>query len=140
MITVVATLLMMAITPCHADDKVVLIAAKGSGIEMISTRDIRRIFLGLKSADSEMVNKPVINLHNRKVYEQFLKNVMHMTEGAYERKLVKRVFRHGTAAIREVDRLDELNRHLSNHVGDISFIDYTELEHMPDVEIVKVLW
>lgn len=140
MLMVFTILLITAITPCHAENKVVLIAAKGSGIEMLSNRDIRRIFLGLKSADSGMVDKPVINLHNRDVYEQFLKNVMHMTEGAYKRKLVKRVFRHGTAAIKEVDRLHELNRHLSSHVGDISFIDYTELEVMPDVEIVKVLW
>jgi hypothetical protein len=94
----------------------------------------------LKSADSTLVNRPVINLHNREVYEQFLKNVMHMTEGAYKRKLVKRIFRHGTEAIKEVDMLDELNMHLNKNVGDISFVGYTELDKMQDIEIVKVLW
>ena len=57
-------ILMMAGTnPCYAEGKVVLIAAKGSGIKSISNRDIRRVFLGLKSADSEFVKKPVINLY-----------------------------------------------------------------------------
>lgn len=140
MMIVVTITLIAGITPCLAEDKVYLIAAKGSGIQMLSNRDVRRIFLGLKSADSELVNKPVLNVYNRDVYEQFLKNIMHMTEGAYKRKLVKRVFRHGTKAIKAIDRLDELNTHLAVNVGDISFVNYTELEHMQDVEIVKVLW
>lgn len=136
----VTAFLMTAVNPSYAEHKVVLIAAKGSGIEMLSNRDVRRIFLGLKSADSTLVNRPVINLHNREVYEQFLKNVMHMTEGAYRRKLVKRIFRHGNRAITELDMLNELNMHLTENVGDISFVDYTELDKMQDIEIVKVLW
>ena len=124
----------------HAEQTVVLIAAKGSGIGEISNRDIRRIFLGLKSADSDLVKKPVINMHDRDVYEEFLKNVMHMTDGAYKRKIVKRIFRHGTEEIREIERLDELNEHLTTHVGDISFVDDDSIEKMNDIEVVKVLW
>lgn len=140
-LTVAVTVLMItAISPCHAEQKVVLIAAKGSGIEMLSNRDIRRIFLGLKSVDSKQVNKPVLNLYNRQVYHEFLKNVMHMTEGAYKRKLVKRIFRHGTEEIKEVEMLSELNAHLTGNIGDISFVDSTAVEKMQDIEVVKVLW
>jgi len=137
---VVAVLMITAIRPCLAENKVVLIAAKGSGIEMLSNRDIRRVFLGLKSADSELVNKPVLNLYNRKIYQEFLKNVMHMTEGAYKRKLVKRIFRHGSEEIKEVDMLDDLNAHLTRNIGDISFVEYNAVEQMQDIEVVKVLW
>jgi hypothetical protein len=126
--------------PCYAEDKVVLIAAKGSGIESISNRDIRRVFLGLKSADSDFVNKPVINLYNRELYEDFLKNVMHMTEGTYKRKIVKRIFRNGTEKIKEVKMLDELNTHLTSNIGDISFVYNDVAEKMHDIEVVKVLW
>jgi len=136
----VIMLMMTAIRPCHAEHKVVLIAAKGSGIETLSNRDIRRIFLGLKSVDSMQVNKPVLNLYNRQVYQDFLKNVMHMTEGAYKRKLVKRIFKHGTEEIMEVDMLSELNAHLTGNIGDISFVDYSAVEKMQDIEVVKVLW
>ena len=138
--TVFIVLMLSANNQCYADRKVVLIAAKGSGIETLSNHDIRRIFLGLKSADSELVNKPVLNLHDRAVYEAFLKNVMYMTEGAYKRKLVKRIFRHGTEEIKEVRLLHELNAHLTKNVGDISFVDYTDVEKMQDIEVVKVLW
>mgnify|MGYP001813497280 FL=1 len=117
-----------------------LIAAKGSGIESISNRDIRRVFLGLKSADSEIVNRPVINLNNKEIYEEFLKNIMHMTEGAYKRKLVKRIFRNGSEEIKEVEMLNELNAHLTNNVGDISFVENTVVDKMTDIEVIKVLW
>lgn len=140
LITVITVLMLAIVTPCHAEQNVVLIAGKGSGIEELSNRDIRRIFLGLKSADNKRVNKPVLNLYNRDVYEDFLKNVMHMTEGAYKRKLVKRVFRHGNEQIKELDMLNDLNEHLSRNIGDISFVDFTAVEKMQDIEVVKVLW
>jgi len=136
----VIVLLMLSIDLSYAADKVVLIAAKGSGIESISDRDIRRVFLGLKSADSELVNRPVININNREVYEEFLKNVMHMTEGAYKRKLVKRIFRNGTQEIKEVEMLNELNTHLTSNVGDISFVENAVVDKMTDIEVIKVLW
>lgn len=134
------TLFMVIAKPSHAEESVVLIAAKGSGIESISNRDIRRVFLGLKSADSELVNKPVINLYNKEVYEGFLKNVMHMTDGAYKRKIIKRIFRNGTEKIKEINMLDQLNEHLTSNVGDISFVDGAAVEKMHDIEVVKVLW
>ena len=137
---VTAVLMIAIIKPCYAEDKVVLIAAKGSGIESISNRDIRRVFLGLKSADSDLINKPVINLYNRELYEDFLKNVMHMTEGAYKRKIVKRIFRNGAEEIKEIEMLNELNTHLTSNIGDISFVDNDAVEKMHDIEVVKVLW
>ena len=139
-LAVTVLLLITGVNPVHAENKVVLIAAKGSGIESISNHDIRRIFLGLKSTDSDQVNKPVINLYNKKTYEEFLKNVMHMTEGAYKRKIVKRIFRNGSEEVKEVDMLEELNDHLAQNVGDISFADYDAVEQMHDIEVVKVLW
>ena len=140
LVTMTVVLMIAIIKPCYADGKVVLIAAKGSGIESISNRDIRRIFLGLKSADSDLINKPVINLYNKEVYEEFLKNVMHMTEGSYKRKIVKRIFRNGAEEIKEIMLLDELNTHLINNAGDISFVDVAAVESMHDIEVVKVLW
>jgi len=137
---VTVVLMMAIIKPCYAEDKVVLIAAKGAGIKSISNRDIRRVFLGLKSADSELVNKPVINLYNRKLYEDFLKNVMYMTEGTYKRKIVKRIFRNGTEEIKEIEKLNELNKHLTSNIGDISFVYSDTVEKMHNIEVVKVLW
>jgi len=65
---------------------------------------------------------------------------MHMTEGAYKRKLVKRIFRNGAVEIKEVEMLNELNVHLTNNVGDISFVENTVVDKMTDIEVIKVLW
>ena len=108
---VIAMLMIAGNKPCYAEDKVVLIAAK-----------------------------PVINLYNRKLYEDFLKNVMYMTEGAYKRKIVKRIFRNGTEKIQEIEMLNELNKHLTSNIGDISFVYSDTVEQMHDIEVVKVLW
>ncbi len=140
MITAAVLLMSICVNRVYAEQTVVLIAAKGSGIESISNRDIRRIFLGLKSADSNLVNKPVINLYDDDIYEEFLKNVMRMTEGAYKRKIVKRIFRYGTKEIKEIDKLNKLNDHLIENVGDISFVDSAAVDEMYDIEVVKVLW
>lgn len=140
MLAAAALLAFAGIDPVMADHSVVLIAARGSGIEEISDRDVRRIFLGLKSTDSDRIRKPVINRYNSDLYESFLKNVMRMTEGTYKRKIVKRIFRHGTEEILEVGTLEELNEHLTTHVGDISFVDSSAIENMRDIEVVKVLW
>lgn len=120
--------------------KVALIAAKGSGIEAMSLRDVRRIYLGLKSVDSISVKNPVLNGESKELYDEFLKNVMHMTEGSYKRKLVKRIFRQGTGVIPEVVSLKELNEHLLGNVGDVSFVEITSVENMENIEVVQILW
>lgn len=123
-----------------SEGKVVLIAAKGSGIEVMRLMDVRRLYLGLKSVDNESVKNPVLNVQSRALYDEFLKNVMHMTEGSYKRKLVKRIFRQGIEEIREVTSLKELNSYLLGNIGDISFVEATSVENMENIEVIQILW
>lgn len=117
-----------------------MIAARGSGVEAMSIRDVRRLYLGLKSVDSVSVKKPVLNVRSKVLYDDFLKNTMHMTEGSYKRKLVKRLFRQGGETIPEMSSLEELNVHLLENIGDISFIEVNSLEGMDDIEVIQILW
>jgi len=136
--------LMMLLLPTAnaetGEGKVALIAAKGSGIEEMSIRNVRRVYLGLKSVDSVAVKNPVLNVQSRVLYDEFLKNTMHMTEGSYKRKLVKRMFRQGGEKIEEVSSLKELNDHLLEHVGDISFIEVSFIDSMENIEVIQILW
>ena len=136
--------LMMLLLPTAnaetGEGKVALIAAKGSGIEEMSIRNVRRVYLGLKSVDSVAVKNPVLNVQSRVLYDEFLKNTMHMTEGSYKRKLVKRMFRQGGEKIEEVSSLKELNDHLLEHVGDISFIEVSFIDSMESIEVIQILW
>lgn len=133
-------LLFVLPTVASAEAKVVLIAASGSNIEAVSSRDIRRLYLGLKVADNEAVRKPVLNLQSDELYDEFLKNIMRMTEGSYKRKLVKAIFRQGREKILEISSLKQLNDHLLKNKGDVSFVEITAIENMQNIEVVQILW
>lgn len=135
--------LLLSASPVISDEvqgKVVLIAASGSNIDAMSHRNLRRLYLGLKSTENKSIRKPVLNQNSAELYDEFLKNIMHMTAGSYKRKLVKAVFRQGREEIAEVRSLVELNNHLLEHRGDVSFIEITSIEKMENIEVVQVLW
>lgn len=139
--TFISVLLLFVLpTAASAEAKVVLIAASGSNIEAVSSRDIRRLYLGLKVADNESVRKPVLNLQSDELYDEFLKNIMRMTEGSYKRKLVKAIFRQGREKILEISSLKQLNDHLLKNRGDVSFVEITAIENMQNIEVVQILW
>ena len=143
MLCVFVILSVLLISTAHADTsegKVVLIAARGSGIEAMPLRDIRRVYLGYKSSDDASVKSPVLNVQSQVLYDEFLKNTMHMTDGSYKRKLVKRIFRQGGGEIPEVTSLKALNVHLQENVGDISFVEITSIESLDNVEVIQILW
>ena len=140
MIIIMCLLLASSARADTSEAKVALIVARGSGVEAMSHRDVRRIYMGLKSVDSTSVKNPVINGKSKELYDEFLKNIMHMTEGSYKRKVVKRIFRQGTGAIPEFTSLKELNEHLLKNVGDVSFVKITSIEKMENVEVVQILW
>ena len=123
-----------------SEGKVALIAASGSGIEALSLKDIRRLYLGLKSKDNKSVRNPVINTQSEELYDEFLKNIMRMTASSYKRKQVKAIFRKGKEEIIEVTSLKELNHHLQKNKGDVSFVEMGSIESMENIEVVQILW
>jgi hypothetical protein len=135
-------LLVFTLTASSEEDesKVALIAASGSGVDVMSHRDIRRLYLGLRSADNEFVRSPVLNIQSEELYDEFLKNIMRMTASSYKRKQVKAIFRKGKEEIPEVTSLEELNKHLQENKGDVSFIELTSIESMENIEVVQILW
>jgi len=124
----------------ESEGKVALIAASGSGIEAMSLKDVRRLYLGLKSKESKSVRKPVLNTQSEELYDEFLKNIMRMTASSYKRKQVKAIFRKGKEEIPEVTSLKELNHHLQKNKGDISFVEMGSIESMENIEVVQILW
>lgn len=120
--------------------EVALIAVSGSNIEAMSHRDLRRLYLGLKSKNNISVQNPVLNLHSEELYDEFLKNIMRMTEGSYKRKLIKAIFRQGKEEIAEVMSIRELNDYLLENKGDVSFIELSSVKEMENIEVIQILW
>jgi hypothetical protein len=139
---VLLVLLMMGqVAPAGSDEmKVALVAASGTDIEAMSLRDIRRLYLGMKPSNNDSVGNPVLNLQSDELYDEFLKNVMHMTASSYKRKRVKAIFRKGSEEITEIDSLRELNRYLLENRGDVSFVELSVVDDMNNIEVVQILW
>jgi len=118
----------------------VLVAAESSDVHKASVLEIRRIYLGLPSSPDISMKKPVVNLSNQKIYKAFLKNIMHMTEKGYKRKIIKRIFRQGGEKIHESTSIADLVYHLNKNIGDVSFMDKETAERTKGIKVVQVLW
>ena len=118
----------------------VLVAAESSQVQKTSVLEIRRIYLGLPSSPDSLIKKPVINMSGQKTYKAFLKNIMHMTEKGYQRKLIKRIFRQGDAKIMETKNITDLVSHLEKNPHDVSFMDEDTAKRTKGIKVVQVLW
>lgn len=127
--------------PSYAQDVGgVLVAAESSQVKVTSVLEIRRIYLGLPSSPDSLIKKPVINMSDHKTYKAFLKNIMHMTEKGYQRKLIKRIFRQGVEKITEVESITDLVNYLEKNHHDVSFMDEDTAKRTKGIRVVQVLW
>lgn len=118
----------------------VLVVAESSLVQKTSVLEIRRIYLGLPASSENLINKPVINTSDRETLKSFLKNIMHMTEKGYQRKLIKRIFRQGSGRIIEVESVKDLVSYLENNLNDVSFMDKETANKTKGIKVVQELW
>lgn len=118
---------------------VVLITHQSSNIKTLSLLEIRRLYLGFPVSNKH-VNRPVINRFNEKLYGDFLKNVMHMTEDGYKRKIVRRVFKYGADYIKELSSLEDIADHLRTNPNDVVFVNRENISKIEDAKVVARLW
>ncbi|TNF38792.1 MAG: hypothetical protein EP315_00690, partial [Gammaproteobacteria bacterium] len=131
--------LILLILPCSLlanDNSVVLIASKNTEITEITIIDLRRIYLGITPHKARRVNEPILNLSNEQIHHDFLKNIMRMTDDGYRRKIIKRVFRRGSATIKEAHTTEEIMSHLNENKNNISFIRAGDISDKAEVRII----
>lgn len=127
--------------PSYAQDVGgVLVASENSQVKTISILEIRRVYLGLPPSPNSLIKKPVINLSDEKTFKAFLKNIMHMTEKGYQRKLIKKIFRQGGRKVKETHSIDELISHLDENPHDVSFMDEDTAKRTKGIKVLQVLW
>lgn len=141
-ITVVIVFLVFSIfNACYAQDSVgVLVVSESSPVKKANVLEIRRIYLGLPSSADSLIKNPVINSSNPDVYKAFLKNVMHMTEKGYQRKIIKRIFRQGGEKVKEIQSIPELVNYLDKNIYDVSFMSESTAKKTKGINVVQVLW
>jgi len=91
-----------------ADSAVVLVTAKDSPIESISSLDVRKAYLGIVvTVDGNSV-RALRRRDDEHLNQIFLQSVMAMTQRSYERRLLSLVLKFGTPRPLEVDSHEEL--------------------------------
>ena len=118
----------------------VLVCSDDSMISKSSLINIRRIYLGLPASSDSKIKNPILNTTDIATYNIFLKNVMHMTEKGYRRKLVKQIFRQGRKNIPEIDNTRDLVSYLKQHRNDVSFMSADTAKNTQGIKVVQVLW
>lgn len=118
----------------------VLIAAQESQVSRVEIVELRRIYLGLPSSSDSQIRSPVINLSNKKLFKEFLKNVLHMTEKGYRRKMIKRIFRQGGKKVEEIESLEQLVSYLKANPQDVSFVSAELAKELDGIKVVQSLW
>ena len=141
-ITVVIVFLVFSIfNACYAQDPVgVLVVSESSPVKKANVLEIRRIYLGLPSSADSLIKNPVINSSSQDVYKAFLKNIMHMTEKGYQRKIIKRIFRQGGEKVKEIQSISELVNYLNKNIYDVSFMSESTAKKTKGIKVVQVLW
>jgi len=117
----------------------VLVAAESSPIQKTNILEIRRMYLGLPSSTS-LIKNTVMNISDSTVYRMFLKNIMHMTDKGYRRKMVKRIFRQGGKKVIEMQDITELVNYLVENPYDVSFMSEDMAKNTKGIKVVQVLW
>lgn len=129
-----------SVAVANASEGGVLVAAQDSPVQKMSIIEIRRVYLGLESSVDSGIKQPVMNLSDPVLYKAFLKNVMHMTESGFRRKIVKRIFRQGGEKVIQIKSHSELVEYLQNNKNDVSFMDLKTAQQNRGIKVVQVLW
>jgi len=139
--TIACFLLFLFSSHVNAEDyHAFLITGSSSEVTSVSLHDIRRIYLGGTAIESVNIKNPILNMADHSTYKLFLKNVMHMTEGGYKRKVVKRIFRQGSDKIKVIKDLRKLDQHFKEHPNDICYISEKDNKHLINTKIIRKLW
>ena len=126
---------------CYAQDSVgVLVVSESSPVKKTNVLELRRIYLGLTSSANSLIKKTVINSSSQTVYKAFLKNIMHMTEKGYQRKIIKRIFRQGGEKVKEIKSIPELVNYLDKNIYDVSFMSESTAKKTKGIKVIQVLW
>lgn len=129
-----------SIAVANASESGVLVAAQDSPVQKVSIIEIRRMYLGLESSAGSGINQPVMNLSDPVLYKDFLKNIMHMTESGFRRKIVKRIFRQGGDKVIQIKSNSQLVEYLKNNKNDVSFMYLATAQQIKEIKVVQILW
>ena len=136
----IPVLLMLSAESSWAEAVVVLVTAKDSPVEQLSSLDIRKAYLGISVRMDDMTVHPVRRRDDERLNQIFMQSVIAMSQRSYERRLLSLVLRFGTPRPVIVSDHDALVQELMSRPIAIGYMWKRDAEDDDRVRIIKVLW
>jgi len=128
--------LIQAMPLVHAEEqRIAIVVNSDSGITSITSKEVRRAFLGASIVLKGIEIKPLVNRTDKLAEEVFLQKVLFMSGEAYDRQLIARSFQ-GVSRPKSYENFTALLTALQNDNAAITFMLYETAAKTPGIRIV----
>jgi hypothetical protein len=137
--TAAIVLALLICAPVCAQNRVVLVAAADSPIEMLSSFEVRKIYLGIAVFKNGRTINAVRNGSDPRLSDVFFQSVVGLSEERYERRLLTNVFKYGTVRPGEISDASQIKPLLTANPYAVSYLWVTD-EVPTGLKVLRVLW
>jgi len=132
--------LMMVVVPPTQAKELVLVASTAANFKPLSLFETRKIFLGYQVKRDNTILSAIRNTNDEASYQIFLQKVVHLSARNYERRLMSKTFRTGTATVHVSDSLTALKERLYSNKYSVSVMWLKDVELDDKLKVIQVLW
>lgn len=118
----------------------VLVSAASANHSALSRLEVRKIFLGYPVSRDGMPIYAIRNKSDSVSYQIFLQKFIHLSAKNYERRLLSKTFRTGSAKVSAASSLAKLKTILANDPSNVSIMWRDEFEASDNLRIIQTLW
>jgi hypothetical protein len=129
-----------AVSYAASERALVLVANANSELGTLSPPEIRRLYLGAAVVRNGQQLEPLRNLSDASLQEIFLQRVVYLSERAYERQIISKVFRLGGRRPVAYDDADELLEALRKSPNTVSYMWADMVPTGEGIAVVAELW
>jgi len=124
----------------ETEKRLVLVTSVNSNISQLSTKELKRIYIGLSLKQNNQKIKPIRNHSDSFAHEVFLQNVIIMSSRIYERQLTTRALRKGSKRPDSESSHAKLVAHLNRETNSISYMWEHKALSDDSIRVIQPLW
>ena len=106
----------------------------------LSSIELRKLFLGLRTRKNQHIIKPLRNKISQEINDLFIQAVMAMSSRTYERRLIMGIFQQGRPRPPEYDNIRDLLEVLQQQPCSLTYIWSNQASQIPKLKIIQILW
>ncbi len=127
-------------TEARVYKKIALVTFDPNCTSKLTSIELRKLFLGLRTSNNQSVIKPIRNRQHSQIYTLFIQSVMAMSPRSYERRLLMGTFQKGQPKPEAFNTLQGLKNALQTRPCSVSFMWASQAIQIPNLLIIQILW